>query len=172
MAVVISDIGGETSNSYGSLEQANAYFSERLFSDVFVNADEQTQSKSLIMATNLLEALVKWHGTKTTTTQRLSFPRAGLKNKDGEEILDSEIPSEILAAEFELALVLISQDRVKDTSTVGISAIAVGPIRLDLDKNKKKNVFPDIVYELISWFGITEQRDLSNRPKFVPLMRV
>jgi len=61
-------------NSYVTLDEAEQYFSERLYTDEWDNADAITKEKALITACRRIERLT-FKGLKVDETQILSFPR-------------------------------------------------------------------------------------------------
>lgn len=63
-------------NSYVTLDEAEQYFSERLYTDEWDNADAATKEKALLMACKRIERL-QFRGMKADPeNQTLQFPRA------------------------------------------------------------------------------------------------
>lgn len=81
---------------YGSVANANIYFSTRLNTDVWDNALASYKTTSLIMATKIIDNL-SYLGDKTVSTQELEFPRG----------TDITVPAEIEEATYEIALKLL-----------------------------------------------------------------
>jgi hypothetical protein len=74
--IVVEDGSAKTnSNSYISLVDAGSYFSSRLWSDNWWNADDPTKSASLIQAAVVMNQGFIWRGYKTTRGQALAWPR-------------------------------------------------------------------------------------------------
>ena len=115
------------------------------------------KSQALIMATQWITALVGWTGYETTTTQRLPWPRETMLLRNEQDyVLDTVVPEEVKAAQFELARLLISADRTSESGVYaqGISFMRAGPISLMFrDKSTPPPVLPDIVTDLLvpSW---------------------
>jgi hypothetical protein len=63
------------SNSYISLEQAETYFSSRLWSNNWWNADDATKSAALIQAVVVMDHGIIWRGYQPTLQQALMWPR-------------------------------------------------------------------------------------------------
>lgn len=61
-------------NSYISIEDADAYFNMRLYSEVWMSSSQDEKAQALIMATSRIERL-KIKGRKTNPAQALQFPR-------------------------------------------------------------------------------------------------
>lgn len=61
-------------NSYIDLTYADNYFTERLFSDTWTNADNDTKTKAILMATKKIERQ-PIRGRKVKPDQAMQFPR-------------------------------------------------------------------------------------------------
>jgi len=90
-AVTQIDIG-----SYGSVQQADRYFSGKLSAEMWFESDTRTKKAALAEATQLINNL-KYSGTKTVSTQSYEFPRN----------LETVVPRDIEIACYEVALKLI-----------------------------------------------------------------
>lgn len=90
-----------TGDSYTSVEQADLYFSTRLFVDEWSTASNGMKLNALIEATRILDKFA-YKGVKSSTTQTHEFPRQGLNG-----YTDTEIPKEIAYAQFEIAYALL-----------------------------------------------------------------
>lgn len=88
---------------YATVDEANAYFAERLRTDAWDDASAEDQEKALKMATRAIERL-NFAGEKADENQEMQFPR-------GE---DTEVPQDVKDACCEEALALLS---VVTTST-------------------------------------------------------
>lgn len=84
--------------AYGTIIQANGYFSGRLFTEPWSNADEPTKQKALDHATRMIDRQT-FRGRKTDLVQLNQFPR------DGETV----IPPAIAEACFEEAIALLDR---------------------------------------------------------------
>ena len=74
-ATIDATVGGENSNSYATLAEAQAYFDERLNVDSWTAASTDTQNRSLIQATRIIDASYEWQGERASSTQALDWPR-------------------------------------------------------------------------------------------------
>lgn len=138
MAVVIDATpDGANANSYVTLAEANTYFDSRLYVDAWTNAnDDDIRNRALVSATRRLE-LEKYYGTKTTTTQALSFSRQGLEYLDGIS-LDGIIPQQVKDAQCELALHMLTVDMSQggvDTDTISEAQVGSIKVKYAIDKN-------------------------------------
>ncbi|MDP4092593.1 MAG: hypothetical protein Q8920_04460 [Bacillota bacterium] len=99
-------------NSYISLKDANAYFSERLYSDAWTAANDDTKTQALIMSARKLDGL-PLKGNKVHNDQALAFPRYEYRpiRCNDDDILPGqrryEITDRIKQAQCEEALALL-----------------------------------------------------------------
>ena len=148
MALILEDgTGISNSNSYTTVAIADAYFADRNNQDWLGldNADQKTPY--LILATDYLEQMYRlsWLGFRRLTTQALSWPRAWAARPDLSGGYGpfpyyygfNTIPQEVIAAQMLLAVKLITGELAPDISREDMAtAVAVGPIKIDYDKNK------------------------------------
>lgn len=144
-------VGGVDANSFESVAEADAYFQMRLPLDpVWVGAEAP-----LLMATQRLETLAtpmrvyvpasqyadahyvtlpSWTGTPATSTQRLSWPRKGMFDRNGNPIPEDVIPQELKNAESEIAGQLhtgsLSASGGGAVATPGIAEVKVSSIAI------------------------------------------
>jgi hypothetical protein len=174
MSVVLNATpGASNANSYLTLNEAQAYFDTRLFSDAWDNSDDQT--KALIMATRTIDMLFQpytylittkdgtqllrtrpsWTGAASTTTQALSWPRTGMFDRNGNPIPVDVIPQQLKDAVAELAGQLSKGDRTLDSDVAvqGITSIKAGSVALTFKDSVEAQVIPDAVYNMLvpSW---------------------
>lgn len=108
-------------NSYVTLDEAEQYFSGRLYTDEWEQADQTTKEKALLMACRRIERL-QFKGIKADPeNQILQFPRAlpsvGMPLYPRERqfnfdytlayIMQEEVPEEVKQAQCEEALALL-----------------------------------------------------------------
>lgn len=107
-------------NTYGTLEEANTYFSDSLNSQKWFDLAYTVRIKALITATRRIDSLT-FKGKKSIYSQPLSFPR----NYSSEEI-----PPEVKKATFEEALETVGEmlspdERVK-LQKLGVTRVSFG----------------------------------------------
>lgn len=137
---LVSTVGGTSSNSYGSLEEATAYFTDRPQSADW-DALGSAQSGWLIEATDRLEQL-GYQGERTDEDQALAWPRTGAV-VDGVEIEDDEVPARMKYAQFKLALLLSDlSDPLADTGLEDFERIKVDVIELVPRKGSQAGSLP------------------------------
>lgn len=92
-------------NSYVSLDAANALAAERLFAGAWTAATPDTRAQALMTATALLDRM-QWQGRPLAPTQALAWPRIADRCPPGYP-LTVDIPAPIAAATVELAIHLL-----------------------------------------------------------------
>jgi hypothetical protein len=157
-ATLDTTIGGESSNGYCTIAQADAYHDELLssVSDVWAALSDDDKTRMLITATRLLDEHVEWVATPTTFTQRLAWPRAGITTRQGNIVALDELPDALVQATAEFARQLSVTDRAADPAlaNVGLKALKAGPIELEFSGTQEAKVVPDAVWSLISLWAI------------------
>ena len=175
--IIIATPGAANANSYATHAEANAYFEERLPLDPAWVASGQ--EAVLIMATRMIDMLAQpfrtfvpdgrgggyyrarrqWTGLPATTTQRLSWPRVGMFDRNGNAILSTVIPQELKEAQAEFAGQLLKADRTLDNDVIsqGISSIRAGSVSLSFREGTLPQVFPDAVLNLLVESWLTEE---------------
>jgi hypothetical protein len=118
-------------NSYATVEEADAYFADRLDVAAWSSAELTQKAQALITATSLLDGL-NWIGVAVSESQALAFPRSGVyfEPRLGMDIsLEGSTPSRIIHAVFELAYHLLNNDGLLD-DTGSVRDLSIGSIRL------------------------------------------
>lgn len=82
--------------SYGSIQQADRYFANKLSAEMWFESDARRKQAALAEATELINNL-KYSGTKTVATQLYEFPRNS----------ETIVPRDIEIACYEIALKLL-----------------------------------------------------------------
>lgn len=174
-------VGGADSNSFAAVAEADTYFSDRLFSDVWDDATESNKQKALITATRTIVGRIKedwtltrlpqdatikvlvdlgddastytvWKGEKASEGQALPWPRSGIAT-----VGDGVVPDEIKAMQFEVALLAFGGDRtVENAATAqGLKGLAAGPVQLSWkDAAPNPRLIPAALFQFIpaSWW--------------------
>ncbi len=97
-------------NSYASLDDADALATSRLFSALWIAATDNTRAQALITATALLDRM-RWQGRKLAPTQALAWPRVPDRCPSGYP-LNLPVPGEIVTATVELAIHLLATGKL------------------------------------------------------------
>ena len=171
---IVSTPGASNANSYEEVAEANAYFTTRLFLNPAWDTAEDAAAL-LVWGTRLLDAMFvgrkilridgtnkyyvtlrKWTGAPATTTQRLSWPRTGMFDRNGNAIASNVIPQDLKDALSELAGQLLAGDRTldNDVSVQGVKSVKAGSVAISFKDMILAQVIPDAVLNLMpaSWF--------------------
>jgi hypothetical protein len=132
-------------NSYLSRAEAQAFFDGRLQVDAWTDAEPADQDRALITATTRLDQ-ERWAGTRSTTTQRLQWPRRDVLDPDGVVYDPDTIPRPLEAATAELALALLAGAvALAPSGLEGFENLSVGPIDVTPRAGATANTLPDHV---------------------------
>ena len=101
----------------------------------------------------------QWTGTPATSIQRLSWPRVGMVDHNGNVIASNVIPEALKFAQSELAGQLKKTDRTLDNDVVvqGISSLKAGSVSLTFKNNLVPQVIPDAVFNLMPQSWLTDE---------------
>ena len=136
-------VGGENSNSYITLAEAEDYFAERLHADAWAGASEADKEKALLTACRHLEQLRYWDGNRPAFTdprQRLRFPRVIDTDAAGAFV----IPHPVKEAQCEEALALLARgtehERRRSLQAAGVKSFAVDGLSESYDSGADRQV--------------------------------
>lgn len=150
-------VGGSSSNTYATLEEADAYFDARLYASAWTSLTGtdgiETKKKALIAAAqrNDQEPL---DGARAALGQRLEWPRTGVTDRSGYSVASTAIPEDIKIAQYETALFLLTT--AKDPAVVdplaNFAAIKIGEIGITLRPTAPRtaDTLPDPVLRLLA----------------------
>lgn len=145
---------------YGNILRATEYFTNRLFTDSWVDSDNPTQRKALIHASQAIDRL-NYKGTKTDDDQVLSFPRDD----------DTEVPTDIEFATYELALRLLDGiDPLMEEQGLVVSSSRYASVSTTFDRSKhsQEHVLAGIP-SIVAWNYL---RPYLRDPRQISLSRI
>lgn len=121
-------VGGASADSYGSLAEADAYFSARVTGN-WDGADSHKEM-ALRRATTYLDNIGRgrWKGLRNTSAQALAWPRAGAYDEDGYPIATDTIPTALKRAQFEAAYLIANGTNLEATIDRAVKSEQVGPL--------------------------------------------
>ena len=156
--IVETGAGTPGANAYCSLDEAEAFFEERLHKAAWDNAADEDKEAALIWATRLLDETVLWNGRPASADQPLAWPRHGVVDPKGLEIEEDEIPPFLKRATAEFAMHLIQEDRTLETNRdlKGFRRLEVDVINIVVDTKStqgKKQLLPPSVWFIIRPYG-------------------
>lgn len=178
-SAIDATVGGAAANSYELLAEATTYFDDRLPLDPPWSEDD-SGIRALLMATRGLEQFAtparllipesngiapyyrvarQWTGQPATTTQRLSWPRIGMYDRNGNEIPSNVIPIELKWAESEFAGQLRKADRTLDNDVIvqGLTSVKAGSVALTFKNQIFAQPIPDAVIGLLVPGWLTDE---------------
>lgn len=179
MPVVLNaTVNDPAANSFLTLEEGQAYWETRLFSDPWDNSDDQEMA--LILATRTMVSMLAprrefvapaggqsgyfilhptWTGLPATTTQRLPWGRIGMLDRNGNLLAGDVLPQELKDATAELAG-QIKEDSFldNDVRVQGISSVSAGSVSVAFNNAALRiKMLPDIVLALLVPTWLTNQ---------------
>lgn len=128
-------IGGSSSNSYATVEEATAYLAFRSDASSFLALSTDDKEGYLKYATLLNDLLLTPVGTPTSSEQSLLFPRENLIDAKGKIYANDVIPAPIKYAQIEQALYLVNNSiKVPSMLQQGFSSAKLDVMSITLDK--------------------------------------
>lgn len=139
-----------TANSYSSPTDGDAYFSQKMFTTAWGNAITSRKQLALNDATRIIN-LFNYTGCKTSPTQPFEFPRKGILLQG--ILLDKDsVPSDILAAQYELALALLKGlDPEKESRGYGVTSRGFASVRTTYDPTRMSEHLKNGVPSALAW---------------------
>ncbi|MFW6084875.1 MAG: DnaT-like ssDNA-binding protein [Gemmatimonadota bacterium] len=152
-------VGGESANSYVTLEEANAYFDDRLNAAAWDDASEENRTRALLQATRRLEQ-EEYEGEPVDppvdadvvgSRQALKWPRHATDDDAGWTFDEEAVPEIVRRAQMELALAYLAadSDRDADTGLEGFAQVAVGPIEVTPRHAHRAGTLPENVRRIL-----------------------
>ncbi len=123
-------------NCYASMEDATAYFADRIDTEAWDTATAPDKEKALITATKLIDDNYVFIGKVAASEQTLSWPRMGVAYPDPqrgtwEQPGPTVVPSRVTRATLEQALHLLLNEKLLDSSNQTFEKIQIGSIKLE-----------------------------------------
>ena len=151
-----STIAGASANSYVSAADAETFFELRTHAESWVSATDETKEASLVEATRVIDFSFEFLGTISTQDQALRWPRSSVYDQDNRLYDSAELPKILTDAICDFALYLVQSDLLANDSADLIDELEIGPIRLDFDKAREKNLIPDTVTDQLNLLSVTK----------------
>jgi len=160
---LVATIGAADANSYVTVEEAEAYFADRLHADGWIALEAEDKSKILVTASRQLDWYAKWKGYVATDIQSMSWPRVSVVKPDESTVPSDIIPNAVKAAVYELALSSIDTDRTSDSDMAGLAEIKAGSVMLKADDglyNTKPKAVPLKIWKILSDYTLRSGNNL------------
>jgi hypothetical protein len=148
-------VADPNANSYVTVAEANAYFSDRAYAEEWEKFADQAQV--LITSSSLLDWYVRWKGVKaiaTASTQAMQWPRDEVYDSENTLIANDIIPVAVKTATMELALSSLGGDRVADDDLLGLLQLDAGSLSMRMQEDspykKTSKVIPEKIWKILS----------------------
>ena len=154
---LIATVGASNANSYISVADADAYFTNRYSSGSWASSTTAIKEQVLITATQRLEQ-EEYISTVVDTTQALKWPRTSILKPSGVAYYENTvIPAEVMNATAELGHALITQLTTIDEELDPrkYASLTVGPISVVHRSAMSGFRMPDIVRRYLAPYLIT-----------------
>jgi hypothetical protein len=162
---IIATPGASNANSYCTLAEANTYHDQSRYhsKETWLEYSSNDRSRALIWASRLLDEMIRWDGTIVYTTGALRWPRYNVWHEDGYMITSTGVPQFVKDAASEFAYHLLIEDRTLETNrdTMGYEKIAIGDLKLTVDKWTSKPIMPPSVWSIIRDYGVRAGRSVT-----------
>lgn len=135
-------------NSHADLDDADAYFADRVDGEVWIEADVVKKEQCLISATSVFETL-NFAGMAISDSQPLVFPRIGsyFDPRVGRVVNFDGTPNRILLATYEQAYHFLVNESLQD-ETGSVKSVDIGGI-ITLTDIKSAGRIPEAAYRFL-----------------------
>lgn len=126
-------------NSYGTLEEADAYFTEMGKITTWNAVGDDTVKEGLMhqafeyMGTQYDPA---WKGYRTSTTQKIAWPRTGVTLYDNLTVDANTIPDPVKRSQFKLSLIMNTTELLPIQTNDSLIEKKTGPLTKKWNRNK------------------------------------
>ena len=163
-----SEVGGASANSYASVADADAYFSESFGKGLWTGSTDK--EALLITASRSLDQYMSWDGVKSDDAQTMEWPRIGAFDKTGKMYAGDAIPMPVKFATYELAYYML-QNGGLSFQEQSVDQVKVGSVAVKFTDMSVDSGIPTYVEALVAHIGSTELPS-ANSVRSVPLERV
>jgi len=165
-----AEVGGVSANSYVSIADADLFFETRSYASAWTSASDENKEATLVQATRVVNISYYFLGSISSQTQALRWPRSSVYDQDGRLYADDALPKPLKDAVCDFALYILQSDLLADDSASLIDEMEIGPIRLDFDKSKEKELIPSIVHDQLMLISY-DRSNLSQGVVSMPVTR-
>lgn len=155
-STIVTTAQSASANSYISVADASTYFDDKLSATAWREASEDDKTRALLQAAARMNDL-NWHGTRTTSTQALAWPRADVTVRDSTywfypvsgQVFDPEVVPDIVKdAQCELALAYL--EGWQDGSGSRITKYAQDGLSVEKEYAQPVGALPAKVLQMIN----------------------
>lgn len=136
---LVETSGAANANTFADLAYYKAYIESRVPAPSWkalaiggTTIDEQLKA-DLITAARLLNSAPDWTGSAASETQSLSWPRSGMRNRNGYSIASDHIPDALKDAQCELAVQVHNSDLLSNNQAIdkNVSKVKAGSVEVE-----------------------------------------
>jgi len=135
--------------SYNTISEADTYFSGKFGYDTWATYAAPKKSQLLASASQYLDSLCPWYGSKLTPSQVPAFPRVGA----------NPVPNDIKTVELEIAysMGIKGTGRISESSEAPLTELKAGSVTFKFGKKTvnltKEELLDDLTRSLLSNYG-------------------
>jgi hypothetical protein len=152
---LVATVGASNANSYVTVNEADAYFADRLYASAWTGASSGDRAKALVTAARRLDQ-EEFAGLKVTTTQGMKWPRYDAYDQDGNWYPTDAIPQAVKDGQCELALELLKGDLLAESETKNLTSLKAGPVELQFKDQQTSGALTAQVRRLLNHLLATQ----------------
>lgn len=152
---VNATVGAIDANSYVTVAEADAYFSDSFGKGLWASALPADKDALVISASRSLDQFITWSGQKTSDTQSMEWPRNNAYDKTGRLYPNNVIPGPVRFAAFELAYYML-QNGGLSFAEQSVDRVKVGPVDVEFSEKSTDSGIPNFIEALVSHIGSSD----------------
>ncbi len=153
-------------NSYANVDDGNAYHDGHLYASAWTGASDDQKAVALVMASRLIDAEVRFNGTRSKNVQGLQWPRVLCPERDSLHsplnallpIPSAFVPADqvakaVVQATCEMARELLLTDRTAAPRGEGLRFENTGGNQIGYDKTDRRPVLSRVTQAMLAKYG-------------------
>jgi hypothetical protein len=155
MAIILdATVGGASSNAYVTVARGNQLMELLPHATEWFTDETIYPEQLLTHATTLIDRVMMFNGSRTSTSQRLEWPRTGIANvRTGVTIASNIIPEFVELATVEWAYDLYLDSSQAVVFAPGLRSLRTATYDAEFGGSGKRRV-PSVVTELLNDYGM------------------
>ena len=152
MPLVNANVGSADANSYVTLAEADAYFTDTFGRPLWADRPESDREALIITASRTLDQYMAWSGLPATDTQSMGWPRRQTYDQFGVLYPDNLVPRTLKYAVYEVAYLLLESGPISFGEQT-LDRIKVASIELEFSKDSVDSGLPKFIETLLGNLG-------------------
>lgn len=148
-ALVLATVGATDANTYRIVAEADTYFGDRLNTELWTAATDDTKTISMLQAAKWMEQFT-YEGYRRTYDQRLSWPRFHVYDRDDFWLDSDTVPEVVMDAQCELAYEILRADPFVDTGLERFNTAQIGSLNVDVRQERKAGAMNRIAERMLA----------------------